>query len=88
MFHYKEHGLENLLPQEIMSKGHTPLEDTDHNTIIYGRVFETADVLTDFQECQPYAMTPGITGRDLQERDLFDDLILAYLSYKRKCYNI
>lgn len=62
MFHYKEHGLENLLPQEIMSKGHTPLEDTDHNTIIYGRVFETADVLTDFQECQPYVMIIHITS--------------------------
>lgn len=54
--------MENLLPQEIMSKDHTPLEDTGHNTIIYGRVFETTDVLTDFQECQPYAMIVRITS--------------------------
>lgn len=45
-----------------MSKDHTPLEYTGHNTIIYGRVFETTDVLTDFQECQPYAMIVRITS--------------------------
>ena len=58
----KEHGLENLLSQEIMSESRTPLEDTGHNIIIYGRVFKTADVLTDFHESQPYAMIVRITS--------------------------
>jgi D-3-phosphoglycerate dehydrogenase len=54
--------LENLLSQEIMSESRTPLEDTGHNIIIYGRVFETADVLTDFHEGQPYTMIVRITS--------------------------
>ena len=45
-----------------MSESRTPFEDTGHNIIIYGRVFETTDVLTDFQECQPYAMIVRITS--------------------------
>ena len=54
--------MENLLSQEIMSESRTPLEDTGHNIIIYGRVFKTADVLTDFHESQPYAMIVRITS--------------------------
>ena len=54
--------MENLLSQEIISESRTPLEDTGHNIIIYGRVFETADVLTDFHESQPYAMIVRITS--------------------------
>ena len=45
-----------------MSESRTPLEDTGHNIIIYGRVFKTADVLTDFHESQPYAMIVRITS--------------------------
>ena len=45
-----------------MSESRTPLEDTGHNIIIYGRVFETADVLTDFHEGQPYTMIVRITS--------------------------
>lgn len=54
--------MENLLSQEIMSESRTPLEDTGHNIIIYGRVFKTADVLTDFHESQPYTMIVRITS--------------------------
>ena len=54
--------MENLLSQEIISESRTPLEDTGHNIIIYGRVFEPADVLTDFHEDQPYAMIVRITS--------------------------
>lgn len=54
--------MENLLSQEIISESRTPLEDTGHNIIIYGRVFETADVLTDFHESQLYAMIVRITS--------------------------
>lgn len=54
--------MENLLSQEIISESRTPLEDTGHNIIIYGRVFKTADVLTDFHESQPYAMIVRITS--------------------------
>ena len=45
-----------------MSESRTPLEDTGHNIIIYGRVFETADVLTDFHEGQQYTMIVRITS--------------------------
>ncbi len=53
-------GWKILLPQEIMSEGIKFLEDHGH-TLIWGRGFETEDVLADMKEHQPEAMIVRIT---------------------------
>lgn len=53
-------GWKILLPQEIMSEGIELLEKAGH-TLIWGRGFETADVLADMKEHQPEAMIVRIT---------------------------
>jgi len=53
-------GWKILLPQEIMEEGAKYLTDHGH-TLIWGRGFETADVLADMKEYQPDAMIVRIT---------------------------
>lgn len=53
-------GFKVLLPQEIMSEGIELLEKNGH-TLIWGRGFETEDVLADMKEHKPDAMIVRIT---------------------------